>query len=268
MRFAPRYHVLTRAKSSGEVQPLVSNVDLVLLTLTAREAMRPGLVERLAVTGWESGATPHFLVTKVEELSDRERGYALEVIAASAPGIDTTVTSAVTDEGIQTLGDLLSEPMSAVLLGHSGVGKSTLVNRLSSTDVQATQAVRERDGKGRHTTTARTITPLPGGVSVIIDTPGIRQLGVSTRAPLEEVFTDIEAFAESCRFTDCSHTQDAGCAVRRAAESGAISRERYRRYLALVREREFMQRRENPQRRNKGTEYSRFAREYRRARGH
>ncbi len=265
---APRYHVLTRVKASGEIQPLTSNIDLVLLTVTAREALRPGLIERLAVTGWESGATPRFVISKVDELAQRERDLALQVIAESAPGIDTTVTSALTGEGLETLSDLLTEPVSAVLLGHSGVGKSSLVNRLCSTNGQASQAVRERDGKGRHTTTARTITPLRNGDSVVIDTPGIRQFGVSINAPLSDVFTDIEALAESCRFTDCSHTEDAGCAVRHAVENGRIPADRYRRYLALLREQEFMRRRDSSQRRDKSSEYSRLARQYRRARGH
>jgi ribosome biogenesis GTPase len=178
-----------------------------------------------------------------------------------------TFTSSSTGEGVAELRALLDGELTAVMLGHSGVGKSSLANRLVGRDVLATGAVRERDGKGRQTTTARCIIPLPGSASALIDTPGIRELGVSLHFSLKDVFVEIEELAASCRFPDCSHRHDAGCAVRQAVDEQAISAERYHRYLKLARQREHERRRGEPAIRDKSTEYARLARQYREARG-
>lgn len=267
MTMTPRYSLLTRTRASGESQPLVSNIDVALLVLTAQEALRPGVIERLAATGWDSGAAPHFVVTKVDETDRESRPGILAVITESAPGVTATFTSSATGEGIAELLQLLEGEQTAAMLGHSGVGKSTLANCLVGRSVFATGPVRESDGKGRQTTTARSITPLPGTMSALIDTPGIRELGVSTQSPLEDVFVEIEEIAWSCRFVDCSHRHDAGCAVRDAVEEQLISADRYNRYLKLRRQRQHEIRQAQPATRDKSTEYARLARQHREARG-
>ncbi|WP_431247720.1 ribosome small subunit-dependent GTPase A [Leifsonia xyli] len=267
VHLVPRYSVLTRSRASGESHRLAANIDLALLVITAGEACRPSLIERLALTGWECGALPHFVVTKIDKADATTRSTVMSVISECAPGINATRCSSVTGEGIEEVRGIVQEYSSTVLLGHSGVGKSSLANRLLGRDALVTAGVRERDGKGRHTTTARTITPLPGSSSVILDTPGIREFGLSLHAVLEDVFVEIEDYAARCAFADCSHTHDSGCAVRDAVDSLAISEERYLRFLKLARQRQYEQRRLGPSTRDKSTEYARLARKYRQARG-
>lgn len=268
MQLCPRYSQLFRTRADGTTQHLCSNIDMAFLVVTAREARRPGLLERLAATGWESGATPHFVITKLDEIDFSDRAATENSIKQTAPGIELTMTSSASGEGVDQLRAVLGGEVSAVLVGHSGVGKSSLTNQLVGAETLATADVRPKDGKGRHVTTARSIIQLPGSNSIIIDTPGIRELGMSAHAPLEDVFVEIDELASRCRFGDCSHTNDAGCAVANAVDEDIVSPERYQRYLALLKERHHREQRNRPTRREKTSEYSRLAREFRQIRGH
>lgn len=264
----PRFSELTRSRGDGSVQVLASNVDHVFLTVPAPLATRESVLERLALIGWDSGAIPHFIVTK-RDLVDPDQIRAVErAITSSTPGVSWTFVSTVDGGGVEEVRTALTQPSTAVFIGQSGVGKSSIINALSDGYVQETAAVRERDLKGRHTTTSREIFPIPGTPSVVIDTPGIRELGTPADATsIDDVFTEIGELAMRCKFSDCTHTGDAGCAIADATAVGAVSEERVERYLRLQREAAHVARRAEPGRRDKTTEYTRFAREFRRARG-
>jgi ribosome biogenesis GTPase len=154
----------------------------------------------------------------------------------------------------------------AVMLGHSGVGKSSLVNTLSPPSGQATAAVRERDGKGKHTTTSRQLIDV-GRHGFIIDTPGVRELGVQSPEAVRQTFDDVAALADECRFSDCEHGGEPGCAVRMAVDAGSITRGRYVGYMKLIREADFAASKGTPNVRNKAAEWNRLSRAYRKARG-
>ncbi|HEV8297281.1 MAG TPA: ribosome small subunit-dependent GTPase A [Acidimicrobiales bacterium] len=228
----PRRHTLVRRDPSETVvdQVLVANVDIVLLVHGLDRPLPPGWLERFLVQAWDSGAEPAVVLTKADltESIDETVG----VIAAVAPGVPVLTVRRDTQAGVDELRALVRSGCTAALLGASGVGKSTLVNLLTGADVRATQAVRARDAKGRHTTTARELLLVPGG-GAIIDTPGVRAVGVwaGDDDALHRVFADIEALAASCRFTDCAHDREPGCVVR-----GAVDDRRLARYRALLAE--------------------------------
>jgi len=141
--------------------------------------------------------------------------------------------------GLEEVLSLLTPRQTYCMLGSSGVGKTTLLNNLLGDDQFATRTIREKDGKGRHTTTSRQLIQLPGG-ALLIDTPGMRELGnIAVAAGIEETFSEITVLATQCRFTDCSHTQEQGCAILAAVEAGEISRERYESFMRLARESAF-----------------------------
>lgn len=238
---APRRTSMTRADPGGTgEQVLAANIDLVFVVAGLDRPVRPGRLERAFVVGWEAGAEPHLILTKAD-LSD-DPGAALTEAAAMAPGVDVHVTSVVTGVGLDELRELLrpteTRPRTAALLGESGAGKSTLLNALAGRDVLATGDVRAFDAKGRHTTTARHLIPLPGG-GVLIDTPGLRQLGLpSGEAGLSAAFTDVENLAAACRFADCAHDTEPGCVVRAAIADGTLPERRLEAYEKLLREME------------------------------
>ncbi|MDN4613014.1 ribosome small subunit-dependent GTPase A [Leifsonia sp. F6_8S_P_1B] len=271
MRRLERTSSVVRAKEGGAAQVLAANVDVAFLVVSLEEAHRPGVLERLASLGWESGAVPHYVVTKCDLGSAEERAAVGSLIETTAPGIPTSFVSAWTDEGRTELLALLPAGRTGVLLGHSGVGKSTLLNWLGGTDVAAVGEVRERDSKGRHTTTVRSLRMLPDAGGSIVDTPGLREIGMGSPSAVQSVFAEVTALADACRFADCAHVRDAGCAVTAALAAGELDASRYRRYLSTLaeaRRNEGTVGRGTQQRRDKGREYSRLAREFRRVRGH
>jgi ribosome biogenesis GTPase len=218
--------------SSGQV--LAANMD----TAAAVEPMDPApdmsRIERLLALAWESGAEPLVLLTKADLVPDRAAVAAQ--VAAGAPGVAVLPISAERGEGLADLRPLVAPGRTLGLLGPSGAGKSTLVNALAGTRVMTTQLIRRVDGKGRHTTTYRALVPLPGG-GAVLDTPGLRAVGLLAAADgLDSAFGELTALAAQCRFADCSHRTEPGCAVRAALESGDLSWRRYESWRKLQRE--------------------------------
>lgn len=233
---AERSTELVRRDPSGgsEAQVLAANVDVVLAVFGLDRPVRPGRVERSLVLAHDSGAEPVVVLTKADAVDDPD-GAAREV-AGLCGSVPVVLVSSVTGDGTGALTGRLAPNRTAVLLGESGAGKSTLVNRLAGREVQRTAEVRTSDAKGRHTTVTRDLIVLDGG-GVVIDTPGLRALGVLDAAGgLAAAFDDISSLAEGCRFRDCAHAGEPGCAVRAAVADGTVDAERVERYLAVVAE--------------------------------
>lgn len=216
-------------------QVVAANVDVVFVvqSLSGR-SVNTRRLERELVLAWESGARPVVVLTKADLAEDVDA--VLAEVAEVAPGVEVVVESAVSGQGLDRIAELIPRGATAVLFGGSGVGKSTLVNRLVGREVQLTGETRERDDKGRHTTVAREMVFLEGG-GVIIDTPGLRGLALwDAEDGVASAFSDVEGFAGACRFRDCTHTDEPGCAVLAAVEAGELSRRRLESYRMLVAE--------------------------------
>jgi ribosome biogenesis GTPase len=230
----PRRTVIVRASASRDSrgQALAANVDTVAIIVSLAEPVDLGRVERLLALAWESGARPVIALTKSDRCADpaaEEAGVAL-----AAPGVEIVTCSATTGDGVDIAAAVLTGTV--VLIGVSGAGKSTLANALLGAELLATGAVRDADGKGRHTTVRRELLPLPGG-GVLIDTPGLRGVGLFDAADgLQQTFADLEELAGGCRFGDCAHESEPGCAVLAAIEEGVLQRRRLDSYRKLLRE--------------------------------
>ncbi len=220
----------------GEEQPLAANVDLAFLVHGFDRPFRAGKLERFLVLAWNAGARPIVLLTKSDLAADGAVAELVGVVGAVGPDVEVVVTSAHDHEGLDRLRDLLGPGITGALLGESGSGKSTLVNVLVGDEAQATGEVRVGDAKGRHTTITRDLIVLPSG-GLLIDTPGIRAVGLwDAEDALLRVFSDITAAAEDCRFGDCAHDAEPGCAVRAEVEAGRIDPRRLDRYRLMVEE--------------------------------
>jgi ribosome biogenesis GTPase / thiamine phosphate phosphatase len=235
----PRRTAIIRASASGESsgQALVANVDTVLVAVPAVPRPRLGMVERLVALAWDSGATPVIVVTKIDVSPDPADTCA--EVGQASPGCRVVGVSAITGEG---MADLLAHDRvgtSMCVIGRSGVGKSTLANALLGTDRMAVTEVR-RDGKGRHTTTHRELMALPGG-GVLIDTPGLRGVGMwLAEDGVAQTFPEIEELVVGCRFGDCAHLTEPGCAVLAAVADGSLPQRRLDSWRKLAREAEWM----------------------------
>lgn len=228
----PRRTAIVRRDPSEQVieQVLVSNVDVVGITHGLDQAVNPARLERFLVMAWDSGATPVIILTKAD-LADDVDAAVRE--ASVSPDVPVLVTSAETGAGMESIRDLIRDGGTLVLLGLSGAGKSRLVNGLVGDEVQAIGAVRDADKRGRHTTTTRDLLVIPSG-GIVIDTPGIRAVGVwAADVALDRVFGDIAAIAEQCKFRDCTHRSEPRCAVNAAIDAGTIDPARVDRYLLL-----------------------------------
>jgi ribosome biogenesis GTPase len=192
--------------------------------------VREGRVERALALVHAGGGEPTFVLTKADVGKHRERTARL--LDALAPGVPRLETSIATGEGLDDLTALVADKGTAALVGASGAGKSSLVNTMFGHEVQNVAEVRGADRKGRHTTTGRQLFPLPGG-GVIIDTPGLRALGLWDNKGVEEAFPDIERLSARCRFRDCAHRGEPGCAVADAVAKGELDSLRLSRFLAL-----------------------------------
>jgi ribosome biogenesis GTPase len=223
-------------------QILAANVDVAFLTQALPLDFNARRLERYLAMAWESGAQPVVLLTKTD-LVDDVTPYLDEVEAVTFGSVPVLAVSARTNIGVDELRAWLEPNKTAVLLGSSGVGKSTIVNTLIGEELLATQEVREDDQMGRHTTTRRELILVPTG-GVVLDTPGIRELQLWD-ADLEQTFGDIEEIARRCRFSDCNHDREPGCAVREALQDGTLSAERWDSYLKLQRELEALEARRN-----------------------
>ena len=209
---------------------LVANVDTVLLVAGLDQDFNPRRLERYLVAAWDSGADPVVVLTKLDACDDLGKIPEAESVAVGVPVLPV---SNVTGEGLEAVQALLRPRRTFVLLGSSGTGKSTLVNGLAGRVVMETGDLR-RDGRGRHTTRHRQLLVLPGG-AIVIDTPGLRELQV-WEGDVDTAFADIAELAARCRFNDCAHDTEPGCAVQEALASGELDPERYASYRKLERE--------------------------------
>jgi ribosome biogenesis GTPase len=223
-------------------QILAANVDVAFLVQALPLDFNVRRLERYLAMAWESGAQPVVLLTK-SDLVDDVAPFLDQVEAVTLGSCPAHAVSARTGEGLEQLRPYLEPNRTAVLLGSSGVGKSTIVNALAGEELLATQDVREDDQRGRHTTTHRELILLPGG-GVILDTPGIRELQLWD-ADLEQTFGDVEEIARRCRFSDCNHDREPGCAIREALADGTLSEERWQSYVKLQRELDALELRRN-----------------------
>ena len=256
----PRRSAFVRKVAWAETKPQVvaANVDVVFVVCGLDLNFNIRRIERFLTLAWESGAQPVVLLTKAD-LCDDVEAYVLEV-ESIAFGVPVHAVSAPHGDGVETVRSYIPHGRTAALLGSSGVGKSTLVNALVGEEVLATNDVRE-DGRGRHTTSHRELVPLPGG-GVVLDTPGMRELQLWDAASgLESAFQDLDALVGQCRFADCAHGREPGCAVRAALADGTLDVERFESWLKLQRELERLARKQDARARSDARkERARFAR--------
>lgn len=250
-RAATIHHVLPRrtafirkAAGRGRVaQVVAANVDTVFLTLSLNDDLNIRRLERYLAAAHESGARPEIVLTKAD-LSEAAEAIRTQVIRDA--GVPVHLVSARAGIGLEALSASIRPGETAVLLGSSGVGKSTLVNALAGADLMATRSIREDDAKGRHTTTHRELVLLPGG-GLLLDTPGMRELSLwDAEEGLATTFDDVETLQAACRFSDCKHTTEPGCAVRAAIESGDLDPARWQNFLKLKGELAHETRKEDP----------------------
>lgn len=223
----------------GTDQVIAANIDIVFIVTAAGHDLNTRRIERYLAIAHASGARPVIVINKSDRAEDPHL-LAESIIPVSA-GIPVIPISALSGDGIEGLDPYLTPGTTIVLIGSSGVGKSTLINRLLENPVQETSQIRESDGRGRHTTTVRQLFLLKGG-ALMIDNPGLREVGVSTASTgMAETFPDILELAEGCKFSDCRHEQEPGCAVQEAARSGTLSSSRLESFHRLMRELSFEQ---------------------------
>ncbi len=223
-------------------QILAANVDVAFLTQALPLDFNPRRLERYLAMAWESGAQPVVLLTKADLVAD-VLPFLAEAEAVTLGACPVLAVSAPEGAGLDELRALLAPNKTAVLLGSSGVGKSTLVNVLAGEELLATQEVRADDQRGRHTTSHRELIVLATG-GIVLDTPGMRELQLWD-ADLGQTFGDVEEIARRCRFSDCAHDREPGCAIRDALADGSLSSERWQSYVKLQRELEALEVRRN-----------------------
>ncbi len=246
----PRSGALSRRRpgSADHAQAVAANVDVVFIVESVERGPSPRRIERAVALAWDAGATPVIVLTKTDLCEDLDAAVA--VARRGAPFSDVLPLSAVAGDGIGDLVARLPFGSTAVLLGPSGVGKSTLANALLGEQRLAVSPVRKGDSKGRHTTTHRELVLLPSG-GCLIDTPGIRELGLwLDPGSVTSTFPEIETAAERCRFRDCRHQDEPGCAVVAEVEGGRLDEARLASYHRLLREAEHLDQRLDASRRH------------------
>jgi len=231
----PRSSAIVRRGPVDRGQPtqvLAANVDVVFLVTSLNAEFNLRRLERYVAVGWESGALPVVVLSKAD-LADDIEGHRVAA-QASAPGVEVIVVSAVTGLGLDALRQHLGPGRTVVFIGSSGVGKSSLVNALAGAALLETAAIREDDARGRHTTTRRQLIQLSEGL--VIDTPGLRELALLDGDGLADAFGEIETIALGCRFRDCRHQAEPGCAIRVALADGSLDVDRLGAFRKLERE--------------------------------
>ena len=260
----PRRSKFSRKTPFTEVseQVLVANVDVAFLVMGLDERdFNIRRLERYLTTAWEGGATPVIVLNKADLAAALEQQLA--ETESVAFGVPVHVVTALAGEGVEVLYPYLAGAKTGVLLGSSGVGKSTLINALLGEQRLATGEVRD-DGRGRHTTSHRELLVLPNG-GVLIDTPGLRELQLwETDDGLEKAFADVTELTVQCKFSDCAHDTEPGCAVRAALEDGSLPEDRWESYLKLQRELAHLERKLDPRLRSEERKrWAAFSKSYR-----
>jgi ribosome biogenesis GTPase len=239
-----RTSFLRKAAGVGQVaQVVAANVDVALLVAALNADFNPRRLERYLATAWQSGAAPVVVLTKADLCEDVEGAVAdMETVAI---GVPVLAVSAATGFGMERLRAHVRPGLTAALVGSSGAGKSTLVNALAGQERMAVGEIRLDDARGRHTTTHRELVLLPDG-ALILDTPGMRELALmDADEGVSATFEDVEALAGRCKFSDCGHSNEPGCAIRAALETGDLDPDRWRNYQKLGRELAHLDRKED-----------------------
>jgi ribosome biogenesis GTPase len=247
VRLLPRRSKFSRADFSGHAagyaktileQVVAANFDYVFIVSSLNLDFNTGRILRYLTQAWRSGGQPVVILTKADLSPDVETRLA--EVREAAPGVPVHAVSAHSGFGLAALGEYLLPGKTVVFLGMSGVGKSSLLNALMDSEVMAVREIREGDSRGRHTTTHRQLFLLPSG-AMVIDTPGMRELGLfDAESGLSTGFSDIEELFATCRFSDCRHRTEPGCAVLAAIQDGSLPGERWERYLAQKEENRFV----------------------------
>ena len=240
-RVLPRRTALVRQSSGSRVesQALAANIDTVMVVIPLDRPVLRRQIERFLALAWESGAQPVIALTKTDTVDENGVRAALAEVTVVSGAIRVLLVSAVTGAGMGAVSALVPPGATAALLGTSGSGKSSLVNALMRAEVVQTGDVRQGDNKGRHTTTWRELVAVPGG-GAMIDTPGLRELGMWVdEEGIDAAFSDISGLASDCRFNDCAHLSEPGCAVLAAVEGGSLGADRLESYHKLLAEAAF-----------------------------
>ena len=235
-----------RGKEEGDEQVLAANITTAFI-VQAATYFNSNRLEREIALVWGSGATPVVVLSKTDLLEDDDPSELIEQARLSAPGVEVFAVSGITGAGTDPLRAYTVAGSTVVLIGASGVGKSTLLNHLMGHEAMETGEIRESDTRGRHTTVTRQLLPLPNG-GVLIDTPGIRSIALvsGSEEALAKTFSEVEQFLGQCRFNDCGHTGEPGCAIGAAIKSGELSADRFESYKRMGRELEYEETKHNP----------------------